>query len=117
MTGVQTCALPILYIAVLYDDGQGKDCPACELDVQIAFKHFTMHDETFDATERSLGAGIQMPLSMLLKMTSQYDLMDWRGPASAQKCYATFMGKAADVVNFTRHVVCANIRFVVSDSC
>ena len=102
-------------IAVIYDAGQNKECQACELDVQFAFKPVLMHDQTIDAAERSLGAGIELPRSMLLEIPVQADLHNWRD--TAMKSYATNMVKAADVFNYTRLVVCANIRFVASDTC
>ena len=103
-----------VHIAVLYNAGKNKECPAGELNVQIALACFSMHDPMLDATERSLGAGMDLPCSMLLEIPLQTDLNTWRDPVP--KCYSTVMGKAADLVKFTRLVVCANIRFVASDA-
>ena len=103
-----------VYIAAMYNAGQNKECQACKLDVRFALKRFSIHDQTLDAVERSLGVGIDLPRSMLLDMPDLWELENWRDPEP--KYYASSMGKAADVVKFTRFVVCANIRFVASDN-
>ena len=103
-----------VYIAVIYYPGNNKEYQACELDVRLAFKLFSMHDQTFDAAERSLRAGIQLPCSMLLEKPIQR-VETWHDPEPM--CFASEMGRAADLVEFTRLVVGANIRFVASDAC
>ena len=101
-------------IVVLYNAGQNRKCQDCELNVQFAVIPILMHDQTVDATERSLGAGIHLPGSMLLKNPSQSDLNGWRDPVP--KCYHSIMGNVADLVKFTQLVVCATIRFVASEA-
>ena len=81
--------------------------------MQLAFKPFSMHDQTFDAVERSLGARVQLPRYMLLEMPDKWDLEDCRDPEP--NLYASKMGQAADLVKFNRLVVGANIRFVAND--
>ena len=103
-----------VYIAVMYHAGPNKECQAIELDVQFALKSFLMHDQSFDALERSLRFSVQLPSSMLLDMPFYSVLDKWRDPVP--KYCASSMGKAADVVKFTQFVVCANICFVESDT-
>ena len=98
----------VVYIAVRYNAGQNKECHACKLDVQFALKRFSIHDQTLDAVERSLGVGMQLPgIPVLL-------INDWFAPE--QKYYALNIRKAADLVKFTQLVVCANICFVARDA-
>ena len=107
-----------VYITVMHYAGQNKECQGRKLNVQLAFKPCYKHDDTADAAERSLGAGMQLPRSMLLRMKRSMPvrraLKNWRVPDPID--YASYMGKGVNLVKLNRLAVAANIRFVESDA-